>query len=113
MNYLRGKHDKTMAHLNGKDRSQLNIFPISLDEMVDENNPVRIIDLFVNRFDFLKLGFDHAIPTGEGRPPFAPSDLMKLYLYGYMNRIRSSRKLEKECERNIELIWLLKGLKPR
>ena len=113
MNYLRGKHDKTMAHLNGKDRSQLNIFPISMDEMVDENNPVRIIDLFVNRFDFSKLGFDHAIPTGEGRPPFAPSDLMKLYLYGYMNRIRSSRKLEKECERNIELIWLMKGLKPR
>ena len=75
------------------------MFPLSLDEMVSEDNAVRIIDLFVNRFDFIKLGFAHAITADEGRPPFAPSDLMKLYLYGYMNRIRSSRKLEKELSR--------------
>ena len=102
-----------MSHISGTDREQLNMFPLSMDEMVGEENPVRIVDLFVNHFDFIKLGFIHAIASTEGRPPFAPSDLMKLYLYGYLNRIRSSRKLERECERNIELIWLLKGLRPR
>lgn len=101
-----------MAHLTGTDRLQLSMMPLSLDEMVAQDNPVRIIDLFVNRFDFVKLGFARAIPAAEGRPAFAPADLMKLYLYGYLNRIRSSRKLEKECERNLELIWLLKGLHP-
>src|SRR5258705_7937228 len=102
-----------MSHITGTDREQLSMFPLSLDEMVSEDNAVRIIDLFVNRFDFVKLGFAHSIAAGEGRPPFAPSDLMKLYLYGYLNRIRSSRKLEKECERNLELIWLMKALRPR
>ena len=102
-----------MSHITGTDREQLNMFPLSLDEMVHKDNVVRIIDLFVNRFDFIKLGFAHAVAAEEGRPPFAPSDLMKLYLYGYLNRIRSSRKLEKECTRNIELIWLLRGLQPR
>ncbi len=101
-----------MSHLSGTDRSQLNMFPLSLDEMVNEDNPVRVIDLFVDRFDFVKLGFSHSIAAAEGRPPFLPADLMKLYLYGYMNRIRSSRKLETECKRNIELMWLMKGLNP-
>lgn len=101
-----------MIHLTGTDREQLNMFPLSLDEMVDQDNPVRIIDLFVNRFDFVKLGFNHSSTAEEGRPPYLPADLMKLYLYGYLNRIRSSRKLEKECIRNIELIWLMKGLHP-
>ena len=88
------------------------MFPLSMDEMVGEENPVRIVDLFVNHFDFIKLGFIHAIASTEGRPPFAPSDLMKLYLYGYLNRIRSSRRLEKECGRNIEAMWLLKRQTP-
>lgn len=101
-----------MSHLTGTERTQLNMFPFSMDEMVDQNNPVRVIDLFVSRFDFVKLGFNRSIAAGEGRPPYSPADLMKLYLYGYLNRIRSSRKLEKECERNIELIWLMKGLRP-
>lgn len=77
-----------MLHLTGTDREQLNMFPLSIDEMVDQDNPVRIIDLFVNRFDFIKLGFNHSIVAEEGRPPYMPSDLMKLYLYGYLNRIR-------------------------
>ena len=102
-----------MSHISGTDREQLNMFPLSMDEMVSEDNLVRIVDLFISHFDFVKLGFAHAIPAGEGRPSFDPADLMKLYLYGYLNRIRSSRKLERECERNIELIWLLKGLRPR
>jgi transposase len=101
-----------MLHLTGTDREQLSMFPLSLDEMVDQDNPVRIIDLFVNRFDFVKLGFNHSITAEEGRPPYLPADLMKLYLYGYLNRIRSSRKLEKECSRNIELMWLMRGLHP-
>ena len=83
-----------MSHLTGTDRSQLNMFPLSLDEMVGQENPVRVIDLFVNRFDFEKLGFSKAIAAEAGRPPYDPADLMKLYLYGYLNRIRSSRKLE-------------------
>lgn len=102
-----------MSHLTGTDRAQLNMFPLSMDEMVAQDNPVRVIDLFVSRFDFIKLGFSNAVVADEGRPAYAPADLMKLYLYGYLNRIRSSRKLEKECERNIELIWLIKGLRPR
>lgn len=101
-----------MLHLTGTDRDQLSMFPFSMDDMVDQDNPVRIIDLFVNRFDLTTLGFSRAITAEEGRPPYHPSDLMKLYLYGYLNRIRSSRKLERECLRNIELIWLLKGLHP-
>jgi transposase/ribosome-associated toxin RatA of RatAB toxin-antitoxin module len=101
-----------MSHLNGTDRAQLNMFPFAMEEMVDQDNPVRVIDLFASRFDFVKLGFNHSVAAQEGRPPYLPADLMKLYLYGYLNRIRSSRKLEKECVRNIELIWLLKGLRP-
>ena len=101
-----------MSHLTGTERTQLSMFPFSMDEMVDQNNPVRVIDLFVSRFDFVKLGFNRSVAAGEGRPPYSPADLMKLYLYGYLNRIRSSRKLEKECDRNIELIWLMKGLRP-
>ena len=65
------------------------MFPLSLDELVGEDNPVRIVDLFISHFDFVKLGIAHAIPAGEGRPSFAPADLMKRYLYGYLNRIRS------------------------
>jgi transposase len=102
-----------MSHITGTDRSQLNLFPLSIDEMVGQENPVRVIDLFVNQFDFKKLEFKNAVAPEEGQPPYAPSDLMKLYMYGYLNRIRSSRKLEKECERNLELIWLMKGLRPR
>jgi transposase len=102
-----------MSHVTGTDRSQLNMFPLSIDEMVGEENPVRVLDLFVNHFDLKKLGFSHSVTAEEGRPPYAPADLLKLYLYGYLNRIRSTRKLARECERNIELIWLMKGLRPR
>lgn len=102
-----------MSHITGTDRSQLNMFPLSIDEMVAQENQVRVIDLFVNQFDFKQLGFKNAVAPEEGQPPYAPSDLMKLYMYGYLNRIRSSRKLERECERNLELIWLMKGLRPR
>lgn len=101
-----------MSHLTGTNREQLSMFPFSMDEMVSQDNLVRVVDLFVDRFDLEKLGFKYCVTAEEGRPPYHPGDLLKLYLYGYLNRIRSSRKLEKECLRNIELLWLMKGLHP-
>ncbi len=84
----------------------------TLEQQVAANNPVRIIDSFVNKLDLQKLGFSHTIAKSEGRPPYAPPLLLKLYLYGYVNKIRSSRKLELECCRNIELRWLMQELCP-
>lgn len=101
-----------MSYINGTDRSQLGVFPLCYEEMIDKDNPVRAIDLFVNIFNFKELGFRHSITVEEGRPPFRPQDLMKLYVYGYLNGIRSSRKLARECNRNIEVMWLLGGLTP-
>lgn len=85
---------------------------LSLDDSIAANNPVRIVDAFVDKVDLAHLGFKSASLKGEGRPPFAPSVLLKLYLYGYLNRIRSSRRLEAECGRNTELHWLLNRLAP-
>lgn len=102
-----------MAHRIGTDRNQLLLLPPSLDEYIDENNPVKVIDVFVDSLDLKETGFKNSIPLEKGCPPYNPGDLLKLYLYGYLNRIRSSRKLEKECTRNIEVIWLLNQLRPR
>lgn len=100
-----------MKFIQGKNRHQSILFPESLDQIVDQNNEVRIIDLFVesiNPFDF-----KFVIKTSiEGRPSYDPKDLLKLFVYGYLNSIRSSRALEKECKRNIELMWLMKELSP-
>ena len=85
----------------------------TLDEYVTEENPVRFIDAFVDSLDLEKLGFKHAkLDGGAGRPPYDPSDLLKLYVYGYLNQIRSSRKLEKACVSNLEVMWLMKKLAP-
>ena len=78
----------------------------------EEENPVQFIDAFVDNLDLEGLGFKHAKLKSTGRPSYNPADLLKLYIYGYLNRIRSSRCLEKECKRNIELMWLLKKLAP-
>lgn len=94
------------------DRNQLNCIPISFDEMIDENNPVRVIEAFVEMLDMGKLECSYATPSKTGRPPYNPKDMLKLYIYGYFNGIRTSRKLEKECKRNIELMWLLQSLTP-
>lgn len=102
-----------MAHRTGADRSQLLLLPPSLDELIADDNPVKVLEVFVNSLDLQKAGFKNSIPAETGCPPFNPADLLKLYLYGYCNRIRSSRKLEKECVRNIELIWLLNRLQPK
>lgn len=99
-----------MQYIKGTPRDQLAFFPTNLDELIDQNNSVRFIDLFVNSLDFSLLGFDTKSP--EGRRSYNPADLLKLYIYGYMNKIRSSRDLEKECYRNIEVMWLIGNLKP-
>lgn len=102
-----------MAHRIGSDRNQLLLLPPSLDDFIGEDNPVKVIDVFVDSLDLKKAGFKNSIPLEKGCPPYNPGDLLKLYIYGYLNRIRSSRKLEKECTRNIEVIWLLNQLRPR
>ena len=79
---------------------------------MDKDNPVRFIDAFVESLNLQKLGFKHSIPCNLGRPSYNPSDLLKLYVYGYLNQVRSSRKLERECHRNIEVMWLMKKLTP-
>ena len=100
-----------MQYIKGADRTQAVLFPQSLDDIIDQNNEVRIIDLFVETIDLAQFSF-HIKLSSEGRPPYHPKDLLKLYVYGYLNSIRSSRALEKECKRNIELMWLLQQLVP-
>ena len=100
-----------MKYIIGQNRQQTYLFPISLDDAVEPDNEVRLIDVFVDSLDLEKCGFKSDF-IENGRPAYHPSDLLKLYIYGYLNRVRSSRQLEKECNRNIEVIWLLKSLKP-
>lgn len=100
-----------MQYIKGTDRSQAVLFPRSLDEIIDADNEVRIIDLFVESIDLAQFSF-HVKSSLEGRPPYHPKDLLKLYVYGYLNSIRSSRALERECKRNIEVMWLLQQLVP-
>ncbi|MGB5820859.1 MAG: IS1182 family transposase, partial [Saonia sp.] len=99
-----------MEYQQGQPREQLTLYTTCLDDMIPLDNTVRQIDTFVNGLDMKGLGFRSLSP--QGRPPYDPADLLKLYIYGYMNRMRSSRQLEKECGRNIEVIWLLGNLKP-
>ena len=99
-------------HVAGLNRDQTALFPDTLEGYVDKDNPVRFIDAFVDTLNLEKLGFKHALPTELGRPSYNPSDLLKLYVYGYLNQIRSSRKLERECHRNVEVMWLMKKLTP-
>ncbi len=99
-------------HIEGLNRNQTALFPKTLEEYVDKDNPVRFIDAFVDSLNLEKLGFKHSIPAEVGRPSYDPSDLLKLYVYGYLNQVRSSRKLERECHRNVEVMWLMKKLTP-
>jgi transposase len=98
----------------GESREQASLLPRRIEDYVGPDNPVRAIESFVHALDLTKLGFRHADRGAEevGQPPYDPSDLLKLYLYGYINQVRSSRRLEREASRNLELIWLLKNLKP-
>ena len=101
-----------MTYISGFERSQLLLLPEAIDDYVDPENPVRFIDAFVDELDLAAAGFARVTPEKTGRPGYAPGDLLKLYIYGYLNRVRSSRRLEAECHRNIEVIWLLRTLKP-
>ena len=101
-----------MSHITGHDRSQTLFLPESVDDYVGPENPVRFIDAFVDGLDLTLAGFTRVVPKWTGRPSYAPKDLLKLYIYGYFNRVRSSRRLEAETHRNIEVIWLLRHLKP-
>jgi len=101
-----------MKHLTGLDRSQSLLFPERLEDYVAPENPVRFLDAFIAQQDLAALGFAKAHCADTGRPPYAPAVLLKLYLYGYLHRLRSSRRLEAECHRNVELIWLTGKLTP-
>ena len=101
-----------MNFISGNDRSQTTLLPDSIDDYVDENNSVRVIDAYIDSLDLTDLEFSKSQPNDTGRPMYNPGDLLKLYVYGYMNKIRSSRRLETETKRNLEVIWLLRKLSP-
>ncbi len=126
-----------MHHIQGMERDQLTLFPDSLDEYISEENPVRFIDAYLETLDLRQLGFRHAVLQETGQPPYHPGDLLKLYLYGCLNRVRSpgldrhlclpkdigtmcttgagrtgSRQLEREAQRNVEMMWLMRRLAP-
>ncbi len=98
--------------IEGEDRSQSTLFPERLDDYVGEDNPVRVVDVFVEELDLGGLGFERVAPKATGRPSYHPSILLKLYIYGYLNRVQSSRRLERECGRNVEVMWLMGRLIP-
>jgi len=101
-----------MAYIPGVDRTQAVLLPELLDDYVRADNPVRFLDAFVAQLDLGALGFQRAVPAETGRPGYAPGDLLRLYLYGYLHRIRSSRRLEQATHRNVELLWLRRRLAP-
>ena len=98
--------------IDGEDRMQQALLPHCLEDYVGEENPVRVVDVFVAELDLAALGFDRVVPEATGRPAYHPSTLLKIYLYGYLNRVQSSRRLEREAQRNIELMWLTGRLAP-
>ena len=98
--------------VEGESRSQATLFPEHLDDYISDDNPVRAIDVFVDELDLANLGFDGMEPEATGRPAYHPATLLKIYVYGYLNRIQSSRRLERETQRNLELIWLTGRLSP-
>ena len=100
-----------MKYIKGQDRTQTHLFPVSLDQSIDPDNEVRLLDLFVDSLVLKDFGFKDDF-IENGRPAYHPSGLLKLYIYGYLNKMRSSRDLEKSCKRNIEVMWLLKNLQP-
>src|SRR6202162_5675485 len=106
------RRDRMKRFVEGMDRAQNTLFPECLADWIDENNAVQVIDVFVDELDLAELGFDGVAPEITGRPSYHPSVLLKLYIYGYLNRIQSSRRLEREAGRNVELMWLTGRLVP-
>ncbi|MER9544285.1 IS1182 family transposase [Mesorhizobium sp. M0437] len=101
-----------MRYIAGEDRGQAALLPATIDDYVATDAPVRVIDAFVDELDMVGLGFGRAVPASTGRPAYDPRDLLRLYVYGYFNEVRSSRRLERECRRNVEAMWLLRRLAP-
>jgi transposase len=101
-----------MSYVQGEDRGQAALLPAAIEDYVAAHAPVRVIDAFVDGLDVRGLRFGRSVPAATGRPPYDPRDLLKLYLYGYLNEVRSSRRLERECSRNVEVMWLLRRLAP-
>lgn len=101
-----------MSYIVGEARGQQTLFPVALDDLISGDHFCRVIDAFVGRLDFRALGFERAEAAATGRPGYDPRDLLKLYLYGYLQQVRSSRRLEAECKRNVEVMWLLERLTP-
>lgn len=99
-------------HIKGQSRTQVTLFPEALDDFVTEDNPIRVIDVFVDELNLEQMGFNRVIAKRTGRPGYHPATILKLYIYGYLNRIQSSRRLQTEANRNIELMWLLERLTP-
>jgi transposase len=100
-----------MKFVQGQDRTQINLFPVSLDQTIDPENEVRVIDLFVDSLSIKEYGFRTDF-IENSRPAYHPADLLKLFIYGFLNKVRSTRDLEKECIRNIKVMWLIKCLRP-
>src|ERR1700734_696409 len=101
-----------MGHVSGHSRCQATLFPQPLDEVIGDEHPIRVIDRFVDELDLAELGFSKVEAEATGRPPYAPGDLLKLYVYGYMKQMRSSRRQEREAARNFEVMWLINRVRP-
>jgi transposase len=99
-------------YVEGDDRTQSVLFPERLDDWIDEDNTIRVIDVFVDELDLARLGFERSAPAATGRPAYHPAMLLKIYIYGYLNRVQSSCRLEQEAQRNLELMWLTGRLAP-
>jgi transposase len=104
--------DRPWRFVEGEDRRQSLLLPESLDDYVTEDNPVRVVEVFIDELDLGALGFAGVQPAATARPAYHPATLLKIYLYGYLNRVQSSRRLEREAQRNIELLWLTGRLAP-
>jgi len=98
--------------IEGVDRDQITLFPEQLEDWIGDDNPVRVIDVFVDELDLVGLGFERVVRAANGRPAYHPAVLLKLYIYGYLNRVQSSRRLEREAGRNVEVMWLWGRLAP-
>src|SRR2546430_9316635 len=96
-----------MAYIEGEQRSQRTLFPTTLDELIPQDHVCRVIEAFVGRLDMAKLGFVRSEPAETGRPGYDPRDLLKLYVYGYLWQIRSSRRLANQCKRHVRVVWLV------
>ena len=98
--------------IQGENRNQSTLFPGLLDDYISDDNQIRVIDAFIDTLDLSSLGFSGIVPKKTGRPSYHPSLMLKLYVYGYLNRVQSSRRLERESQRNVELMWLISRLAP-